>query len=105
MNISCDNYRDKNGNYINFWANQARNDYAKLGVQQVFSKFNEEDMDEYRTTHYSLRNTINNELSPSERSSLLYSHTFYSGHVLKSGTKQSGHIVLNALKDLLSTKY
>ncbi len=105
MNISCDSYIDNNRNYINFWANQARNDYAKWGTAEVFSKFDEEDMDEYRTTHYSLRYTINNELSPSERSSLLYSHTFYSGHVLKSGTKQSGHIVLNALKDLLSTGY
>ena len=36
MNISCDNYRDKNGNYINFWANQARNDYAKMGYSKYF---------------------------------------------------------------------
>lgn len=105
MDIGCDNYRDKNRNYINFWANQARNDYAKWGTAEVFSKFDEEDMYEYRTTHYSLRYTINNELSSSERSNLIYTHTFFSGHVLKSGTKQSGHIVLNTLKDLLSPNY
>ena len=105
MDIGCDNYRDKNRNYINFWANQARNDYAKWGTAEVFSKFDQDDLDKYRETHFSLRYTINNELTPSERGSLLYTHAIYSGYVLKSGIKQSGHLVLNALKELLSTNY
>lgn len=58
MNIGCNIYRDKNHNNINFWANQARNDYTKLGTAELFSEFNKDDMNEYVSNNLSLKHTL-----------------------------------------------
>lgn len=104
MDIPCDNYRDKNRNYINFWANQAQNDYAKWGTADVFSEFNYSNIEEYVNNHLSLKYTVHKELTSSEYLALISIHTRYYEYVLKKGHKEKGHKVLEALKELLKTE-
>lgn len=58
MDIVCDDYRDKNRNNICFWANQARNDYTKLGTAELFSEYGKDDIKGYVENNLSLRHTL-----------------------------------------------
>lgn len=58
MNIECKSYNDPNYNSINFWANQARNDYAKWGTEEIFEDYNKDDMLHYVSNNEALRSTV-----------------------------------------------
>lgn len=58
MNIECKSYNDPNYNSINFWANQARNDYAKWGTEEIFEDYNKGDMLHYVSNNEALRSTV-----------------------------------------------
>ena len=58
MDIECKTYNDLNYNSINFWANQARNDYAKWGTAEIFEDYNKDDMLHYISNNEGLRSTV-----------------------------------------------
>lgn len=60
MNIYPDHYHSNLGGSVNFWANQAKNDYAKYGTASIFERFNRDDIEEYCNTYPSLRYTLEN---------------------------------------------
>lgn len=62
MDIDCKTYNDPNYNSINFWANQARNDYAKWGTEELFEDYNKDDMLHYISNNEGLRSTIYDKL-------------------------------------------
>lgn len=62
MDIECKSYSDPNYNNINFWANQARNDYAKWGTAEIFEDYNKDDMLHYISNNEGLRSTVYDQL-------------------------------------------
>ena len=62
MDIECKTYNDLNYNSINFWANQARNDYAKWGTEKLFEDYNKDDMIHYISNNEGLRSTVYDQL-------------------------------------------
>lgn len=66
MDIACESFHNKKNNYINFWANQARNDYTKLGTAELFRYFVYDDMKDYVNTHLSLKYTLGEYLNTAE---------------------------------------
>lgn len=70
MNIDCQYYNDKKGGRIYFWANQAKNDYAKFGTAELFEEYDALEMGDYINNNESLRNTLNNYLKSNEYISL-----------------------------------
>ena len=66
MDIACGSFCDKKNNSINFWANQARNDYTKLGTAELFRDFGYDDMKNYINTHLSLKHTLSEYLNVAE---------------------------------------
>lgn len=66
MNIECQYYTDEKGGRIYFWANQARNDYAKFGTANLFEEYGSLEMESYINNNESLRNTLSNYLKSNE---------------------------------------
>lgn len=66
MNIDCQYYEDKKGGRIYFWANQAKNDYAKFGTAELFEEYDALEMGDYINNNEGLRNILNNYLKPTE---------------------------------------
>ena len=62
MNIECKTYDDPNYNSINFWANQARNDYAKWGTAEIFENYGKDDMLHYISNNEGLQSTLYDQL-------------------------------------------
>ena len=67
MNIECQTYDDPNYNNIRFWANQAKNDYAKFGTAELFKDYGREDMLHYISNNESLRSTLSDKLNVFEQ--------------------------------------
>lgn len=88
MDIACDNYRDKNSNNICFWANQARNDYTKLGTAELFRDFGYDDIKGYVEKNLSLRNTLESYLNPVEYRSIQEKHMDFKGIPLQEQKEQ-----------------
>lgn len=66
MKIDCQNFNSQVGGKIHFWANQAKNDYAKFGTAEIFADFNEDLMQEYCEKYPSIRYALDS-LSSLER--------------------------------------
>ena len=67
MKIDCQNFNSQVGGKIHFWANQAKNDYAKFGTAEIFADFNEDFMQEYCEKYPAIRYALE-QLSNLERS-------------------------------------
>ena len=68
--MSVKYYDDNKGGRIYFWANQAKNDYAKWGTAELFEEYDALVMGDYINNNESLRSTLNNYLKSSEYMSL-----------------------------------
>lgn len=79
MDISCKSYDDPNYNNINFWANQAKNNYAKWGTAQLFRDYNREDMLHYISNNESLRSTLYDHLDTFELRALKQKYMNFTG--------------------------
>ena len=79
MDIKCKSYDDPHYNNINFWANQARNDYAKWGTAQLFRDFDSEDMLQYISNNESLRSTLYDRLDTFELRALKQKYMNFTG--------------------------
>lgn len=79
MNISCKSYDDPNYNNINFWANQAKNEYAKWGTSQLFRDYGEEDMLHYISNNESLQSTLYDRLDTFELRALKQKYMNFTG--------------------------
>ena len=88
MDIACDTYRDKNNNHINFWANQARNDYTKLGTAELFRDFDYDDIKGYAEKNISLRNTLESYLNSAEYRSIEFKYMNFKGIPLQEQKEQ-----------------
>lgn len=88
MDIVCDNYRDKNNNNICFWANQARNDYTKLGTAELFRDFGYDDIKGYVEKSLSLRNTLGLYLNSTEYRSIQSKYMDFKGIPLQEQKEQ-----------------
>lgn len=88
MDIACDNYRDKNSNNICFWANQARNDYTKLGTAELFRDFGYDDIKGYVEKNLSLRNTLESYLNSVEYRSIQEKYMDFKGIPLQEQKEQ-----------------
>lgn len=88
MDIACDNYRDKNSNNICFWANQARNDYTKLGTAELFRDFGYDDIKGYVEKSLSLRNTLGSYLNSIEYRSIQSKYMDFKGIPLQEQKEQ-----------------
>lgn len=88
MDIACDNYIDKNNNNICFWANQARNDYTKLGTAELFRDFGYDDIKGYVENNISLRNTLKSYLNSIEYRSIQSKYMDFKGIPLQKQKEQ-----------------
>ena len=88
MGIACDNYRDKNSNNISFWANQARNDYTKLGTAELFRDFGYDDIKVYVEKSISLRHTLGTYLNPIEYRDIQSKYMDFKGIALQEQKEQ-----------------
>ena len=88
MDIACDSYRDKNNNNICFWANQARNEYTKLGTAELFRDFGYDDIKGYAEKNISLRNTLESYLNSAEYRSIEYKYMNFKGIPLQEQKEQ-----------------
>ena len=88
MDIACDNYRDKNSNNICFWANQARNDYTKLGTAELFRDFGYDDIKGYVEKSLSLRHTLGTYLNSVEYRSIQSKYMDFKGIPLQEQKEQ-----------------
>ena len=88
MNIDCDNYRDKNSNNISFWANQAKNDYTKLGTAELFRDFGYDDIKGYVEKSLSLKNTLGSYLNSIEYRSIQSKYMDFNGIPLQEQKEQ-----------------
>ena len=79
MNIECKSYDDPHHNNINFWANQANNDYAKWGTAELFRNYDREDMLHYISNNESLRSTLYDRLDSFEIRALKQKYMKFSG--------------------------
>lgn len=79
MDISCKSYDDPHYNNINFWANQAKNDYAKWGTAQLFRDYDKEDMLHYISNNESLRSTLYDRLDSFELRALKQKYMNFTG--------------------------
>lgn len=79
MNIECQSYDDPHYNNINFWANQAKNDYAKWGTAELFRDYDREDMLHYISNNESLRSTLYDRLDSFELRALKQKYMKFSG--------------------------
>lgn len=67
MDIDCQGFNSRVGGKVHFWANQAKNDYAKFGTAEIFEDFNEDSMQEYCEKYPAIRYALD-QLSSLERS-------------------------------------
>ena len=88
MDIACDNYRDKNNKNICFWANQARNEYTKLGTAELFRDFGYDDIKGYAEKNISLRNTLESCLNSAEYRSIEFKYMNFKGIPLQEQKEQ-----------------
>ena len=88
MDIACDNYKDKNNNNICFWANQARNNYTKLGTAELFRDFGYDDIKGYVEKSLSLRNTLGLYLNSTEYRSIQSKYMDFKGIPLQEQKEQ-----------------
>lgn len=88
MDIACDSYRDKNNNKICFWANQARNEYTKLGTAELFRDFGYDDIKGYAEKNISLRNTLESCLNSVEYRSIEFKYMNFKGIPLQEQKEQ-----------------
>lgn len=79
MDISCKSYDDPHYNNINFWANQANNDYAKWGTAQLFRDYDSKDMLHYISNNESLRSTLYDRLDSFELRALKQKYMNFNG--------------------------
>ena len=79
MDISCKSYDDPHYNNINFWANQAKNDYAKWGTAELFRDYGSEDMLHYISNNESLRSTLYDHLDSFELRALKQKYMNFTG--------------------------
>lgn len=88
MDIGCDTYRDKNSNNICFWANQARNDYTKLGTAEIFRDFGYDDIKGYAENNLSLRHTLGAYLNSKEYRDIQFKYMDFKGIALQEQKEQ-----------------
>lgn len=88
MDIACDNYRDKNSNNICFWANQARNDYTKLGTAELFRDFGYDDIKGYIENSLSIRHTLGTYLNSIEYRGIKSKYMDFKGIPLQEQKEQ-----------------
>lgn len=88
MDIACDNYRDKNRNNICFWANQARNEYTKLGTAELFRDFGYDDIKGYVEKSLSLRDTLGSYFNSIEYRSIQSKYMDFKGIPLQGQKEQ-----------------
>lgn len=88
MDIACESFRDKKNNLINFWANQARNDYTKLGTAELFKDFMYDDMKDYGNTHLSLKYTLREYLNIAEYRGIQSKYMDFNGIPLQEQKEQ-----------------
>lgn len=88
MDIACDSYRDKNNNNICFWANQARNEYTKLGTAELFRDFGYDDIKGYAEKNISLRNTLESCLNYAEYRNIEFKYMNFKGIPLQEQKEQ-----------------
>lgn len=88
MDIACETYHDKNNNNINFWANQARNEYTKLGTAELFRDFGYDDIKGYVGKSISLRNTLESYLNSAEYRSIEFKYMNFKGIPLQEQKEQ-----------------
>lgn len=88
MDIDCETYHDKNNNHINFWANQARNEYTKLGTAELFRDFDYDDIKDYVENNISLRDTLESYLNPVEYRSIKSKYMDFKGIPLQEQKEQ-----------------
>lgn len=88
MDITCDNYRDKNRNNICFWANQARNEYTKLGTAELFRDFGYDDIKGYVEKSLSLRDTLGSYFNSIEYRSIQSKYMDFKGIPLQGQKEQ-----------------
>lgn len=88
MNIACETYHGKNNNHINFWANQARNEYTKLGTAELFRDFGYDDIKGYAEKNISLRNTLESCLNSAEYRSIESKYMNFKGIPLQEQKEQ-----------------
>lgn len=100
MDIACDNYRDKNSNNICFWANQARNDYTKLGTAELFRDFGYDDIKGYVEKSLSLRNTLGSYLNSIEYRSIQSKYMDFKGISLQEQKEQEVEELPALVKEL-----
>lgn len=100
MDIACDNYIDKNNNNICFWANQARNDYTKLGTAELFRDFDYDDIKGYADNNISLRNTLRSSLNSIEFRSIQEKYMDFNGIPLQEQKKQEPEELPALVKEL-----
>lgn len=67
MDINCQGFDSQVGGIVHFWANQAKNDYAKFGTAEIFEGFDEAFMQDYCEKYPSIRYALE-QLSSLERS-------------------------------------
>lgn len=103
MNIYCDHYHSDLGGSVNFWANQADNDYAKWGTASIFERFNREDIEEYCNTYPSLKYTLEN-ASKREMIIIKENHMLVKGELIKdyrkNKTEQNNDLLNNILNSI-----
>lgn len=100
MDIACDNYRDKNSNNICFWANQARNDYTKLGTAELFRDFGYDDIKVYVEKSLSLRHTLGTYLNSVEYKSIQSKYMDFKGIPLQEQKEQEPEELPTLVKEL-----
>lgn len=88
MDIECKTYDDPNYNNIRFWANQAKNDYAKFGTAELFKDCDREDMLHYISNNESLRRTIYDKLDHFEQRALKDKYMSFKGVQLTEKTPE-----------------
>lgn len=100
MDIACDNYRDKNSNNICFWANQARNDYTKLGTAELFRDFGYDDIKVYVEKSLSLRHTLGTYLNSVEYRNIQSKYMDFKGIPLQEQKEQEPEELPTLVKEL-----
>lgn len=100
MDIACKSFHDKKNNYINFWANQARNDYTKLGTAELFRDFGYDDMKDYVNTHLSLKHILLEYLNSGEYRSIINKYMDFKGIPLTPPKEQEPEELPALVKEL-----
>lgn len=100
MDIACENYSDKNRNNICFWANQARNDYTKLGTAELFRDFGYDDIKGYVEKNLSLRNTLKSYLNSIEYMGIQSKYMDFNGIPLQEQKEQEPEELPALVKEL-----